>query len=597
MGKVKVSIVTVTQIKRQETIKITSELIKNQTYKKIIEWVIVEGSTNLEDCIENEKFISSLQSNVPIKYIPRNTINKLGSLRNIGNNACSGDITVVFDDDDFYPNTRVEHAVEVLTNSKALIAGCSEKYLYDYCLERLFKFKSFGRYHSTNDCMAWKKEYLLENSHDPTADIAEESSFTKNFTNPMAQLDPKHCIVGSSHSGNTCSKKEICIAGCLWRNPMNPSKGYIYASVIHPEETVIDIMGTELFERYNSIYNKSQISEFDISYFCGGTSIEWDPSSKSLGGSEHAIVHLASEWVKNQKKVAVYGNIPTIIYNGIHFFNWKDFPFHKKHSVLILWRMSGVNSGLLFPIKTDKLFIDFHDNTFVFRHEYLPYLHKVDRIFFKSEYHLQCYESHFNLKLKENQYTIIPNGIRLNDFELNTITEREPFRFCYCSCYTRGLFRLLMHVWPIIFENEPRAELHVYYGMDLIPENEKKQLIFLLGQPGVMDHGRRPVHEIAKEKWKSSFHLYITDTESEIDCISIRESLVTGCIPLISNSGVFENRDGVHFNINEGYTQIAQGILKLISNPETVEMTRRVLKTSKTIMDWKEVSDKWLNYF
>ena len=29
----------------------------NQTYKNIIEWVIVEGSPNLEDCLENEKNI------------------------------------------------------------------------------------------------------------------------------------------------------------------------------------------------------------------------------------------------------------------------------------------------------------------------------------------------------------------------------------------------------------------------------------------------------------------------------------------------------------------------------------------------------------
>ena len=41
------SIVTINKIKRQETIKITAELIKNQTYKNIIEWVIVEGSKTL----------------------------------------------------------------------------------------------------------------------------------------------------------------------------------------------------------------------------------------------------------------------------------------------------------------------------------------------------------------------------------------------------------------------------------------------------------------------------------------------------------------------------------------------------------------------
>ena len=65
-----VSILTINQIKRQETIVLTTEHINNQTYKNIIEWVIVEGSKNLEDCLENEKFINQLKSVVPIVYIP-----------------------------------------------------------------------------------------------------------------------------------------------------------------------------------------------------------------------------------------------------------------------------------------------------------------------------------------------------------------------------------------------------------------------------------------------------------------------------------------------------------------------------------------------
>ena len=31
-------------------------------------------------------------------------------------------------------------------------------------------------------------------------------------------------------------------------------------------------------------------SEYDIVYFCGGNSIQWDPNSKKLGGSEQAVI-------------------------------------------------------------------------------------------------------------------------------------------------------------------------------------------------------------------------------------------------------------------------------------------------------------------
>jgi len=611
---VSVSILTINQIKRNETIKLTAEHINNQTYKNIIEWVIVEGSKNLHDCLENEQNVKELKCNVPIKYIPGyhldlsgNAVfndNHLGELRNISNRSSQGDICVCFDDDDFYFESRVEHTVQMLMGSKAEIAGCSNKYLYDFSLERLFKFKAFGPNHSTNDCMAYKRTYFEnnKNSYDPMADQAEEASWTKKFANQMVQLDPRKCIVGSSHTSNTFSKREICTFSSLWVNPEKPGDGYMYPQTVDPEATIEELMGEDLLNRYKEIFNKPIESEFDISYFCGGTSLEWDPTSKSLGGSEQAIVHICSEWVKMGKKVAVYAKInKEINIHGIQFMDWKKFPFNYTHNIVILWRMSGINCGLLFPIKAKKLFVDYHDNNFVFRHEYLKYTDKIDRIFFKSDFHLDYYQKHFKIKVPEDKYTIVPNGIRVSDFSSNPGVERDPFRFCYCSCYTRGLVDLLTHVWPIVRQNEPRAELHVYYGMDGIQDQQTRQHItILMGQQGVMDHGRRPVDEIAKEKWKSSFQLYITQCVGEIDCISIRESLLTGCIPLISKSGVFKERDGIHFdlerNSQQEYQKIAQSILNLLSKPDFVEMCRQRFYQSKTIMDWKTIAESWLEF-
>ena len=606
-----VSILTINQIKRQDTILLTVEHINNQTYKNIIEWVIVEGSKTLEDSLENEKFIQDLKCDVPIVYIPGyhldtsgNPIfngNHLGELRNISNRSSKGDICVVMDDDDFYPKTRVEHAVSMLIHSKAEIAGCSDKYLYDYTLQRLYKFKQFGPNHSTNDCFAYKRSYFEKNRYESNLDMAEEAGYTKKFTNQMVQLDPKHTIIGSSHHFNTFNKREICTFSTLWKNPDSPSEGYMYPQTVDIEETAEDIMGQSFLERYTSIFIKDEQSEFDISYFCGGTSIEWDPTSQSLGGSEQAVVCLSSEWVKMGKKVAVYGKLTKeIIHNGIHFIDWKTFPFHQQHSVVILWRMAGINCGLPFKIKTKKLFVDYHDNNFVFRHSYLPYTNRIDRIFFKSDFHKEFYENHFKLKLEPEQFTIIPNGLRVSDFSVNPGVTREPFRFCYCSCYTRGLVELLQYVWPVIFHHFPQAELHTYYGMDQVDPQTRQQMMTLLGQPGVMDHGRRPMNEIILEKWRSTYHLYITECVGEIDCISIRESLVTGCIPLISKSNVFEKREGLHFELErtpEGYQRIAGGICNLLTKPEFIEMCKQRFKTSSTVVNWKTIAEQWTTFF
>ena len=118
-----------------------------------------------------------------------------------------------------------------------------------------------------------------------------------------------------------------------------------------------------------------------------------------------------------------------------------------------------------------------------------------------------------------------------------------------------------------------------------------------MGQGGVMDHGRQPVEVIAREKQKSTFHLYITDCPGEIDCISIRESLVAGCIPLLSNSGVFKNRDGLKFNLDrtpENYQSIANGIWNLMKKQDFLEICREKFKKSPTICSWKTVAEEWL---
>ena len=280
------------------------------------------------------------------------------------------------------------------------------------------------------------------------------------------------------------------------------------------------------------------------------------------------------------------------------------FPYGQKHKILILWRNPGVNCALQFNIKYDKLYIDYHDNNFSFRFDYLKYVIKVDKIFFKSEFHLNFYKNFFGKKLieeKENKYEIIMNGLRIDNFTVSSNYDgiREPYRFCYCSAYDRGLFELLQFVWPVIYKNEPRAELHIYYGIDSIRDEQfKMNLIFLMGQPGVMDHGRKSMNDIIIEKYKSSFQLYITDCIGEIDCISIRESLITGCIPLISNSNLFKNRDGIHFDLNkktpEDYTNIANKIVNIMKKEEFLNLCRNKFKNSNTIISWNDIAKKWI---
>ncbi len=327
----------------------------------------------------------------------------------------------------------------------------------------------------------------------------------------------------------------------------------MYPQVEHTDKQITDLMPASVLSRFSAIFSPKKSSPCDIAYYTGGTSIEWSPLDKSLGGSEQAVVHLSSEWTKLGKSVIVYGNFKTnCIHQGVVYRSWKEFDWAATYDTLILWRHSGINCSLQFAIKAKKVLFDVHDTQQYFRFDFKPFAHKIDTIMLKSKFHVESFEKQFGEGSAKN-HKVIANGVRLEQFasKPDGVGERNPYRFCYCSCYTRGLEDLLKHVWPFIFQAEPRAELHVYYGMDGIQDQQQKQnLMFLMGQPGVMDHGRRDSETIRREKWMSTFHLYLTTCDGEIDCISIRESVAAGCIPIISRHGVFDEREGVHIKID-----------------------------------------------
>jgi len=255
MEKSSVSILTITQYSRRNCLTNLAMLINSQLYKNITEWVIVDGSRNYEDATANELYIISqwktltlLPFKLDIIYVPFKQKQCLSDLRNIGNNTCNGDIIVCMDDDDYYPPTRVSDAVYRLVNSTALIAGCSDAYIYFYSYERFFQFKKFGKNHSTNNCMAYKREYLINHSHEPGLMKAEESSFTNKFTEPMLQLDPSKCIVISGHRMNSVDKNWLCYDSTTSRMA-NELRADVFISYLIPLEILLNMI--KIFEEMN----------------------------------------------------------------------------------------------------------------------------------------------------------------------------------------------------------------------------------------------------------------------------------------------------------------------------------------------------------
>jgi hypothetical protein len=206
-----VSILTITQYSRKKLFNNLIEMVNNQNYSNIIEWVIVEGSTTKEEAVINKKniFDNIIKSKIPIKYVEYEN-NTFAEKFNSGNSATCGKIIVVMEDDDFYPSTRVSHAVDKLSNqdkneNQILLAGCSPIIIFNVYTHEFSQFVLFSNYHSCNNSFAYYREYLINNKFSGN-NYTIESSFTKNFSNEMIQLDPHLTIIHMFHFNNTINK-------------------------------------------------------------------------------------------------------------------------------------------------------------------------------------------------------------------------------------------------------------------------------------------------------------------------------------------------------------------------------------------------------
>ena len=175
----------------------------NQLWPKDrMEWIIIDDGTDK---------IEDLVSEVPgVKYFKYDTQMVLGKKRNLMHEKCSGDIIIYMDDDDYYPPTRVSHAVEMLSATpQAMCAGSSEMHIYFKHIDKMIQFGPYQANHSTAATFAFRKELLQTCRYDDNAALAEESAFLKNYTIPFVQLSVTDSILVFSHSHNSFDKRKL----------------------------------------------------------------------------------------------------------------------------------------------------------------------------------------------------------------------------------------------------------------------------------------------------------------------------------------------------------------------------------------------------
>jgi len=195
-----VSICTPT-FNRRPFIPFIARCVELQDYpKERLEWIIVDDGTDP---------IRDLVVHIPyVNYVRIDERLLLGKKRNLMHTYCSGDIILYMDDDDYYPPTRVSHAVDILTRyPNFLIAGCSALHVYIPTKHELYVCGPYAQNHATAATFAFRKELLLQTQFNDTSAISEEKEFLKNYTIPLIQLNTLQTIIVCGHIHNSASKE------------------------------------------------------------------------------------------------------------------------------------------------------------------------------------------------------------------------------------------------------------------------------------------------------------------------------------------------------------------------------------------------------
>jgi hypothetical protein len=334
-----------------------------------------------------------------------------------------------------------------------------------------------------------------------------------------------------------------------------------------------------------------------IVYICGESMVPFGSKDKELGGSETAVVELSKRWAAAGHPVVIYGNVKEGKQDGVEYRDIKKLNLADTFDIVIFWRSYGLR---FFPVITArKVFVDLHDSwdpkQYVRPDDIVK---KADYVMVKSKYHKGLYDY-----IPKDKMKIVMNGVKEDVFQkiADSVPEskRDPYRIIYASSYERGLEELLTYTWPGIKKAVPEAEFHIYYGMNRLAKTPLGQkLKKLFKQPGIFEHGRVSHEEMAKQKCLSAIHLYVSDCESEIDCISIRESLICGAVPVLGRDYVFGERDGVHVpgktDDPATYRRAATTVVKLLKDQERLASIRERLRHSKTIISWDDVAAAWM---
>ena len=300
-----------------------------------------------------------------------------------------------------------------------------------------------------------------------------------------------------------------------------------------------------------------------VVFYAGAGWEPWSPASintTGLGGSETALVQVSARLAADGWDVRVYSGAEPGLYAGALWRPFTAWDPTDECDLLVVSRLAHVFDN---PIGARQTALWCHDHSYpgILTEERAA---KIDHVVVLSDWQRDRFARLY--PWVEEKLTIIRNGITLNGIGEDDdrypdadrpFADRKP-RCVYSSSADRGL-DVMLEVWPKIRDQVPDAELHVFYGFDILDRVAianpgllayKQHVLKLAADAGGEDggvflRGRIGQKDLIEEMQQARVWSYPT-AFMETSCIGAMEARASGLAIVTSDLAALAETVGDH---------------------------------------------------
>ncbi len=183
---------------------------------------------------------------------------------------------------------------------------------------------------------------------------------------------------------------------------------------------------------------------------------------------------------------------------------------------------------------------------------------------------------------------------------IQDLIPRDPKAVMWATSPDRGLLGFLRFVWPQVLGKVPDAKLHIFYGLEPLEKNGKKELADAIRSEveslahSATYHGGVPEPELFEWLQRCNVFAYHCQGFQETQSISVCKAMAMGCFPVTNLEGCLPEVCGIADGISVPDTDYVETLVSFIKRPVNDEVRIRMAERARAFFSVDMMTEKML---